>query len=473
MHTRLVGTNPNGRSNRATLFTCQMPHETGRDERRQPQSHQSRAAGRLASVGGDDVGKNVARATVIGVAAMYGTNFASVKILEEAMPPSVAAALRFAIASIVLLPLFGGANRKVVLPSIEIGLLTAGGYYAQGMSLAGGGADASTSAFLCSLAVIVCPLLDFVQGTRKLGRSEAVAIALAVAGTGVLELTGSVPGARDVWAMVQPLAFGTAFWKVEQLMRKFPTQANAITALQVATVGLFSLAWALLDVSSGGAGLEGLTAAASSVADVLQTDGRLVPALIWTSVFTTALTVWLETKALGKLSSSETTLLFSTEPLWGAAFAHAALGEHLDPNIFVGGALILAACLSRSITPLNDALPPTASPATTNSVLSVRSGLVEAPLDTIINTSSLDTKSAVTWSSVTALPSSVWLGADVRRWQKVAAFPVCIYVYICIWGGKCVCVCVYMYVWVCVCQAERERVCVCFGESRCMYKSYY
>ena len=228
MHIRLVGTNPNSRSNRATLLTCQMPHETGRDERQQAQSHQSTAAG-LASFGGDDGdgGKNVARVTMIGVAAMYGTNFASVKILEEAMPPSVAAALRFTIASIVLLPLFRGASQKVVLPSIQIGLLTAGGYYAQGMSLASGGADASTSAFLCSLAVVVCPLLDLVQGTRKLGRSEAVAIALAVAGTGVLELTGSVPGTGDLWAMVQPLVFGTPFWKVEQLIHKFPTQANA------------------------------------------------------------------------------------------------------------------------------------------------------------------------------------------------------------------------------------------------------
>jgi len=437
MHIRLLGTNPNSRSNRATLLTCQMPHETGRDERQQAQSHQSTAAG-LASFGGDDGdgGKNVARVTMIGVAAMYGTNFASVKILEEAMPPSVAAALRFTIASIVLLPLFRGASQKVVLPSIQIGLLTAGGYYAQGMSLASGGADASTSAFLCSLAVVVCPLLDLVQGTRKLGRSEAVAIALAVAGTGVLELTGSVPGTGDLWAMVQPLAFGTGFWKVEQLMHKFPTQANAITALQVATVGLISLAWALLDVSSGGAGIQGLAAAVYSVGDVLQTDSRLVPALIWTSVFTTALTVWLETKALGKLSSSETTLLFSTEPLWGAAFAHAALGEHLGPNTFVGGALILAACMSRSITslhPLHDASPPihavTASPATTNSVLSVRSDLVEALLDTTMDTSLKDIKSAVTWSTVKALPSSVWLGADVRRWQKVAAFSVCVYIY--------------------------------------------
>ena len=104
-------------------------------------------------------------------------------------------------------------------------------------------------------------------------------------------------------------------------------------------------------------------------------------------------------------------------------------------------------------------------PATTNSVLSVRSGSVEAPLGTSINTSLKDIKSAVTWSAMKALPSSVWLGADVRRWQKVAAFSVCmyiyIYIYIYIWGGKCVCVCVCVCVYVCACVRQRERESMC------------
>lgn len=349
---------------------------------------------------GGDGGKNMARATMLAVAAMYGTNFGAVKILEEAMPASVAAALRFAMASIVLLPLLKGMSAKVVRPSVEIGLLTAGGYYAQGISLTSGGTDASTAAFLCSLAVVVCPLLDLIQGSRKLGRSEVVAITLAILGTAVLELTGSEPGTGDMWAMVQPLAFGTAFWKVEQLMHKFPSQANAITALQVGTVGIFSVIWALLDTSSGGAGLAGINAAASSVVDVLHTDVRLVPALIWTALFTTALTVWLETKALGKLSSSETTLLFSTEPLWGAAFAHAALGEHLGPNTFVGGALILAACTAGSAAPPN---PPTTHASAAAATTGCRSNDV-----TELNNA----------SALQVLPSAVWLTPDVRKWQK-------------------------------------------------------
>ena len=233
-------------------------------------------------------------------------------------------------------------------------MLTALGYFAQGLSLAGGGSDASTAAFLCSLAVVVYPLLDLMQGTRALACSEVVAIALAVAGTAVLELSGAAPNTNDLWAMMQPLAFGTAFWKVEQLMHKFPHQANPITFIQVAVVALFSLGWAVADLAGGGAGLSGIATAGTALAHALQSDPRLPAALLWTSVFTTALTVWLETRALGALSSAETTLLFSTEPLWAAAFAHAALGEHLGANVLIGGALILAACVSRTAADVVD-----------------------------------------------------------------------------------------------------------------------
>jgi drug/metabolite transporter (DMT)-like permease len=113
---------------------------------------------------------------------MYGTNFGSVKILEEAMPASMAAAVRFTMATVVLLPMLRGLKREVFLPAVEAGLYAAAGYYAQGVSLESGGADASTAAFLCSLAVVVCPLLDLVQGTRSLGKRELASVGMAVAG---------------------------------------------------------------------------------------------------------------------------------------------------------------------------------------------------------------------------------------------------------------------------------------------------
>lgn len=69
-----------------------------------------------------------------------------------------------------------------------------------------------------------------------------------------------------------------------------------------------------------------------------------------------------ESIALTQLSAAEATLIFSTEPLWGAAFAYAVLGETLGPYALAGGALIVGTCLwnaqERSLDPLSiDELP--------------------------------------------------------------------------------------------------------------------
>lgn len=277
----------------------------------------------------------MARLVVLGVAAMYGTNFGSVKLLQDSMSPALAAGLRFAIAGAALAPVLGSVRKEVIVPSIEIGLLVAAGYFAQGLGLQT--ADASTAAFLCSLAVVVCPLLDVLEG-KKLSACSWASAGLAVAGAGVLELGGaSAPCAGDLWALLQPVMFGTAFWKTEQAMKKFPDQALPLTAIQILTVAAAAASWALVD-AGGSIDLE--------MVKGLVSDGHVMAALLWTGLGTTALTVVLETWALGQLSSAETTVLFSTEPLWGTAFAHALLGEHVGLNAYAGGALILAACAS-------------------------------------------------------------------------------------------------------------------------------
>ena len=53
----------------------------------------------------------------------------------------------------------------------------------------------------------------------------------------------------------------------------------------------------------------------------------------------------METLALETLSAAETTLIFSTEPLWGTAFAAVVMGEQLQLNAGFGAAFILAACI--------------------------------------------------------------------------------------------------------------------------------
>jgi len=53
----------------------------------------------------------------------------------------------------------------------------------------------------------------------------------------------------------------------------------------------------------------------------------------------------METVALKTLSAAETTLIFSTEPLFGAAFAGVVANEYLGMDDAIGAASIIGGCI--------------------------------------------------------------------------------------------------------------------------------
>ena len=278
---------------------------------------------------------NQARLLLLGAAALYGTNFSLVKLLGETqMPIGLSTTLRFGMAALVLSPFL--RRSKATLAGFEVGLWNSIGYVAQAVGLAT--TAASKSAFLCSLAVVVVPLLDFATGQRLLPR-QSIGALLALAGVGFLEL-GDVTdvsfGAGDVASLIQPFAFGIGFWRMEQAMRQYPESASQCTAGQLLAVFLGSTLYAFI---SDPASMD-----LSSVATWLH-DPQIWFALFWTGCITTALTIYMETLALKTLSAAETTLIFSTEPLWGTAFAAAVMGEQLGLSAGLGALLILSGCL--------------------------------------------------------------------------------------------------------------------------------
>lgn len=60
---------------------------------------------------------------------------------------------------------------------------------------------------------------------------------------------------------------------------------------------------------------------------------------------------FVETTSLGKVASAEASVILATEPLWAALFAALWLSENFGLNDYVGGALIVMACLANSLKP--------------------------------------------------------------------------------------------------------------------------
>ncbi|CAM9144409.1 unnamed protein product [Heterosigma akashiwo] len=74
-------------------------------------------------------------------------------------------------------------------------------------------------------------------------------------------------------------------------------------------------------------------------------------AVAWTGVITTAMNRFVETTALSRMSSVEASVILATEPLWAAFFAALLLHENFGVNDYVGGALIVLACLANTLKP--------------------------------------------------------------------------------------------------------------------------
>ena len=321
----------------------------------------ARVVGKLSGALSNDffLSSDFSRVLVLVAAALYGTNFACVKAIDETIPIGVAAAMRFGLAAVVTAPfLFGGGDTEEnqvtttsssslpLLLGLEIGVWNAVGYLSQAAGLEG--VSASKSAFICSMAVIVVPLLDFLFSGKTLSSRAMVGCALAILGVGILEWEGGGSGmghslslsASEVATYLQPFAFGVGFWRMERAMHMFPKESLKLTAAQLLSVFLASTMYMIF----------GSSQAPPSLSDVYSwlTDPAILASLAWTGVVTTAFTVWLETLALKKLSAAETTLLFSTEPVWGSLFSAAVFGEAFGMHSIVGSAVILMSCIYSS-----------------------------------------------------------------------------------------------------------------------------
>uniref|UniRef100_A0A7S2YCF8 EamA domain-containing protein n=1 Tax=Entomoneis paludosa TaxID=265537 RepID=A0A7S2YCF8_9STRA len=332
------------------------------------------------------------------IACVYGTNFPLGSLLDHALPASGVCTLRFGLAALALSPYLGQLQPSLWPMAVGAGCFTATGYICQAVALALDTPPATVS-FLGAAVVLWCPFLEFALDRKPSGWSDRpqtyMAGALCVAGVGVLELCSAASGASggelatttaaavthghmgDFLALLQAMGFGTGIYLSEKLMHgpdnadeitntNMPNQALPITSVLVATTAVVSLLWwtltdglpfvsHFLTEPSGGGGFflsnhHGMSP--SLLVNNLLHDPTwqmVALALLWTGLISTSLNFGLEVFALGRVPSGEASVLLASEPLWAALFGALLLGETFGWNDYVGGLLIVTACLVNSI----------------------------------------------------------------------------------------------------------------------------
>jgi drug/metabolite transporter (DMT)-like permease len=74
-------------------------------------------------------------------------------------------------------------------------------------------------------------------------------------------------------------------------------------------------------------------------------------AVLWTGVLSTSTNFFIEITALGRVPSSEASVIVATEPLWASLFAALLFNEHFGSSDYIGGVLMISACLVNTLKP--------------------------------------------------------------------------------------------------------------------------
>ncbi len=265
------------------------------------------------------------------ISFVWGSTFIVVKNAIAHIPPFLFVSLRFAIASLILIP-FVIKNRFGLSDNFKkgsiAGLALFGGYTFQTFGLLF--TTASKSAFITSLAIVLVPFTGFVLFRIKPLKREIFALVLAFIGLYQLILGPSFKFEGMNFGDVLTFFCALSFALHISLTGHYTNKVNieTFTFYQFVFVSLlafvFSLTW--------GESFTGL-------------GGNPLYSLLLVGVFATAFAFVGQTWAQRHIRATKTALIFSLEPVFAAIFAVIYGGEVITKNQLVGGVLILLGIL--------------------------------------------------------------------------------------------------------------------------------
>ena len=270
-----------------------------------------------------------AELTLLSIAAVWGTTFALLRDSMRVLHPYDVMALRFTIATLILVALYWrriGAMRRLWLwDGVRTGFFLTAGYLTQVIGLQT--TPSARSAFITSTALVFVPFVAYAIQRTRTGLGDAVGVGVAFVGLLVFYAEANFslrPG--DLWMLGCAIAFAIQIVTTNIAGRRSDTVV--VTVLQLAFAAV--VGWVLVAARGG---------LAAPVAAIPWTN------ILYLGVIATAVILPLQTWALGKTAPVRAGVIYTTEPIFAAVFAAAFFAEGASVREIVGGAIILAAVL--------------------------------------------------------------------------------------------------------------------------------
>jgi len=261
-------------------------------------------------------------AALVFIAIVWGCCFTLIKQTLTLVSPLVFLAIRFLLASALVLPWFRGLSRRELVGGLVLGVLFWGGFVFQTVGLQY--TTPSRSGFITGLSTPFVPIAYFMVYRRAPGLRTTLAVLVTGVGMYLLTRPGGMSGGINLGDL---LTLGCA----------------VLFAFQIVAVGHYAVAVRperLLAIELGLTGvLSALVAPALETPRLAVVPGALV-ALAFLSV-TAAVTFYLQLGAQKVVSPALTAIIFTLEALAAAVTSWVVLGETLTPGQWLGGMLIL------------------------------------------------------------------------------------------------------------------------------------
>jgi len=279
----------------------------------------------------------LADSALVLVTAIWGSTFVVNEFVLKDTPPLLFLALRYGVASAVLLLLARGRPRTpgLVKDSAIIGLLLAVGI---GCQLVGQlFTTASKAAFITGLSVPLTPVAAWLFHRQVPSGSNLVGLILAAGGFGLMSwptgATGLDPG--DLLVFLTALVYAVIIVELGVASPKHDVRAYSAGQIVFAFAGVV-VGRLLLTPFLGKP--EPFFAAEARPLDFTV---RLLLAILWMGILASVVTSLVQTWAQARMPAVHAAVIFALEPVFTALFAAVTLGERLSAREAWGGGLVL------------------------------------------------------------------------------------------------------------------------------------
>ncbi|MFA4640700.1 DMT family transporter [Pyrococcus kukulkanii] len=264
--------------------------------------------------------KAKASLVLLGISVIWGSTFPVMKVAVKDFPPITFIAIRFTVASLLMLFLLKKELRRdQIIPGLILGvtLFLGHGFQIVGLKYT----TASNSAFITSLYVVFTPFVAYLILRKIIKVEDSVALILAILGLYLISNARLSLNYGDLLTIIAALSF--AFQIV--LVEYFSRYGIGIAFWQVFWNAVLSTTYALI--------AEGLPTP----------EGSVLLAILYTGIFATALAFFAQVKYQPKVEAYRAAILYSAEPGFGHLLSLVTLGEMLSVKGYLGALLIMSA----------------------------------------------------------------------------------------------------------------------------------